>query len=90
MSFRGLFAALSAAAFLFLVFFFAASLLVALAVAVPVFLLIGAIFGRRPRLVVVRMRPDPFEGRDQRFGNPHFGEAGRQPRPAGPVIDHEP
>jgi hypothetical protein len=91
MTFRGLVAALSAAAFLALVFFFAAGLLVALAVAIPVLLLVGAIFGRRPRIVVMRMRPQARPFADQGFDGPMFGE-GRRPeaRPAGPVIDHEP
>lgn len=95
MKFRGIVAALSAAAFLALVFFFAAGLLVALAVVIPVLLLVGAIFGRRPRIVVMRMRPQAPPFADQGFDGPMFGERPRPPngpqaRPAGPVIEHEP
>lgn len=53
MRLQGILGAVTAALLLFLVLFFAASVVIALAIAIPVLLILGAIFGR-PTVQVVR------------------------------------
>ncbi len=59
MRLQGILGAVAAALLLFLVLSFAASIVIALAVAIPVLMLIGALFGKPAvlRPVVVRVHP---------------------------------